>query len=610
MEPIVFFQGEHNRQLQQPMFAWQTSILPESKDIEECYPTSIESMLKDEKLQYIVKEAVKITPQDNTTKYLHNIYAKYGSIPSHFQLSVMYHNLISKKVIQKNEYFEQLIVTKRVRSASGVMVVTISTEPSKFSCKYNCYYCPSEPGQPKSYLSNEPSLIRANKYHFDAIKQFWERSKVMYLMAHKLDKLEIIVVGGSWACYPVEYQEKYIRDIYFATNTFYDMMNGDEVRSPYDLIKEQEINETAKCRIISITLEMRPDQINAIEIKRLRKYGCTRVQLGIQHTDDEILEKVNRQCYLNDSIYAIKMLKDNGFKIDIHLMPNLPFSTPEKDVDMFRHVIESPDLQADQWKIYPCEVMPYTTIKEWYENGTYKPYDQNKLIDVITYALMYVPPFIRVNRVVRDFSFDDVIAGIESNDLHGIINKEMKQKGLVCNDIRTREVKYGKMNRNNIKLTVRRYPASDGLEYFISHESNDEKIIYSLLRLRIPNKTNNLTAFEELKDCSLIRELHVYGDLIECGKQNNKNVSQHVGLGKELLKRAEIISSRNGLNKIAVISGVGVRNYYKKIGYVFDNFSDHGYGIKRIKTAEFKVYIAMVLFILIIGIVIKNILFG
>ena len=316
-----------------------------------------------------------------------------------------------------------------------------------------------------------------------------------------------------------------------------------------------------------MTLEVRPNSINAEEIKRFRTFGATKIQIGVQHTSDDVLKYVNRQCYYADTVRAIRMLKDNGFKVDIHIMPNLPSSTPEKDIEMLEQIVNHPDLQADQWKIYPCEVLPYTKINEWYQDGTYIPYPESELKKVLAYALENVPVWVRINRVIRDFQMKDVIAGLQNSDLRDIVQREMLERGKVCQDIRTREVKTKAFDGDNIILVVRKYFASNGLEYFISHESKDGKTIYSLLRLRI-SSIFNTCVYPELQNVSFIREIHVYGKMIEHHEETTIDATQHKGLGKELIQKAIEITHDCGYEQIAVISGEGVKGYYKKMGFV------------------------------------------
>ncbi|CRH02700.1 histone S-adenosyl methyltransferase, putative [Plasmodium relictum] len=414
-------------------------------------------------------------------------------------------------------HFLQINKRKGVRSNSGVLVITLITHPHRFSCKYDCHYCPNEPNQPRSYLSTEPAILRANQNNFDVICQFFNRTTTLVNNGHVPDKIEVLVLGGTWSCYDVEYQEEFIRDVYYAANIYPVLKNR---RKKLSLKEEQEINEQSNCRIIGLTLETRPDQINKNELLRLRYYGCTRVQLGIQHTDDFILKKVNRQCNLKDCIRAIYLLKENGFKVDIHLMPDLPYSNVYKDIDMFKYVLSSTDLQADQWKIYPCEVTPFTKIEKWYNNNEYKPYfenDKNLLICLILLVKKSIHPWIRLNRVIRDIPNPSIIAGNNITNMRQLIAHEMNIRNIFCQCIRCKEIKNQEIekSKDSIFLKIYKYPTLGGDEFFITFQG--KKVLKDSERncrskKRNKNKKKNKSNMNEEKSYSR----HIYTD-------NNKN---------------------------------------------------------------------------------------
>lgn len=477
-----------------------------------------------------------------------------------------------------------MLVKKAGKSQSGVLVITVVTSPypdgQRFSCKYDCFYCPNEPKQVRSYLHDEPSVIRANRNNFDPVLQFYDRAYTLMCNGHPVDKIEILVLGGTWSNYPKDYQKTFIRDLFYAANTFYDQNK----REKFNLSQEKTINESAKCKIIGLTLETRPDQITPNEIKQLRQFGCTRVQLGVQHIDNKILKKINRGCNTGDTIKSLKLLKENGFKVDIHLMPNLPDSNPVKDIFMFNRVLNDPKLQADQWKIYPCETVPWTKIQKWHQEGKYKPYTEKELTKVLIHAITNVHPWIRLNRVVRDIPSQYIIAGVDNPSMRQDIEKEIKSKGMKSMCIRAREIKGETIDPNDIQLFVRTYQAQRGIEYFISFESKDQSKILGFCRLRINSEFNELPIFPELENSALVRELHVYGQLKQTNEfQFNLNsFTQHKNLGKKLMQKAEKIAKSHNCGSVAVISGVGVRNYYKKLGYELTGESE--FMIKKIKS--------------------------
>nr|CCC92334.1 putative histone acetyltransferase [Trypanosoma congolense IL3000] len=513
----------------------------------------------------------------------------------------------------RSAVLERYLTSKAPRSQSGVLVVTVFTSPypegQKFSCKWNCYYCPNEPGQPRSYLLNEPGVRRANRLGFDAYRQFQDRVMSLVAIGHPADKVELLVLGGTWESYPLSYRETFIRDLFYAANTLFDESVGDHygtsgakndsfhtfamsrgpLRPPLDLQQEQLLNETAACKIIGVTLETRPDTVNKEMLRQLRRFGCTRVQLGVQHTDDAVLIAVNRQSTRDEAVHAIKLLKDSCFKVDIHLMPDLPGSTPENDKKMFSDVLYSPELQADQWKIYPCQTTPFSVIEEWYKEGKYQPYGMTNLIDVILFAKRRVQPWVRLNRVIRDIPHDYILGGVDVSNLRQLLAIRLAEEGTRCQCIRCREVKgdaAAAAKLHEATLVERRYAASEGEEIFISYESSDKQTLFGFLRLRIHIK-NWETPFTELMSCALIRELHVYGSLVPTHSEADRAKAQHRGVGSRLLQRAESVAQAEGYTHIAVISGVGVRNYYRRKGYAIVTGPVSGdYLIKKLQPQE------------------------
>lgn len=506
-------------------------------------------------------------------------------------------NYFARKMYTEYHIFEEdlmlikkYIKTKKVRSQSGILEVAIMTSPGNFSCDYDCYYCPNQKDMPRSYIKEEPAVKRAAANDFDPVKQFYDRATTYSLNGHDVDKIELIILGGTWSSYPYDYQKEFIRDLYFAANTFY-LNNEDKDRVRLSIEEEQEINENSMCHIIGLTLETRPDSITPEELIRFNHFGVTRVQLGIQHTDNKILKKINRQSTVEDSMNAIKLLKNCGFKIMIHIMPNLPYSSPEKDMIMFERIISSHDLQADEWKIYPTSVTTTsskdieevnTVIEKWYKDGKYVPYSTDELYDVLIYAKTRVPRWIRIARIFRDIPLPNITGGADVPNMRQVIKNIMETMNEECHCIRCREIK-DRISNNIIKLKKEQYNSSDGIEYFITAEKEIEgkSYITGFLRLRISNNAgyNDKKLFmPQLYKCALIRELHVYGNLQSCYNKNNLSNTQHYGLGKELIKYAEYIAYNEGMKKIAITSGVGVRNYYRKQGYYLKD----GYMIKTL----------------------------
>jgi len=334
--------------------------------------------------------------------------------------------------------------------------------------------------------TNNIQVLRANRNKFDPVLQFHDRAATLAMNGHPVDKIEILVLGGTWSSYPHSYQESFVRDLFYAANTFWD--RDQPSREPKSLAEEQLENETAKSKIIGLTLETRPDCIDAAELRRFRRYGCTRVQLGVQHTDDAILKLVNRGHGLQATIDGMRRLMDCGYKVDAHLMPDLPGTTVQKDREMFEYVLQSDDVRADQLKLYPHSVVPWTVTKKWLENGTFKPMSDHDLQELLIDFKSKVHPWIRLNRVIRDIPDHYISGGNAKTNLRQDLLSIMKHRGMRCECIRCREVRLDKSQIASAELVVRRYRAAGGAEYFISFETPDRKTIFGFLRLRITDR--------------------------------------------------------------------------------------------------------------------------
>ncbi len=526
----------------------------------------------------LISNIESLRTNEDVIKFQKNIQRKYKISLSKANLIYFY-----KSLNLDNNNLKNLITKKKSKSNSGVVVITILTSGSpeyiddngdkvvgKFSCKHNCAYCPNEKGhegnnwveQPRSYLYSEPAVMRANENNFDPILQFNSRVDTLIKIGHIVDKLEIIVLGGTWSNYHKNYKDQFIKEMYYAANTYYDK------RDILSLEEELELNENAKIHIIGLTLETRPDTITLNEIKEFRRYNCTRVQLGVQHTDNEVLKRIKRGHSIEKVYYAIKLLKDNGYKVDIHLMPNLPGSSYELDKEMLDKSLYDERLQVDQYKIYPTAIVPWTQIKVWYEEGTYIPYDDYLLFDLIKEFKKKVQKWKRLNRIIRDIPSTYISGGYKDKyvNMRQLLQDDMKKNKWCCNCIRCREVKDNSIDINDIRLDIEKYRGSSGDEYFISLETNKYLIGFIRLRLNSEDDSSTLEQLPVLKNAALIRELHIYSNISDVGN-NIENSYQHRGYGKRLLETAENISKSHGYNKIAVISGTGVRNYYRKNGY-------------------------------------------
>ena len=538
--------------------------------------------------QKIVFEIYDWLENNNDIKNLKKKFNSYYTTLSHKHritvtkalLVYTYKKMIMQNEIENNALMWTLLRKRPTRNLSGVDVITILMHPypngQEFTCKHDCYYCPNEPPTkengflppPRSYLSEEPAVARGLRNKYDELDQINERITTLIKNGHEADKLEYIIEGGTHSEFPMDYLESFHRNIIYAANVYYDK----EKREPYSIEKETEINKTAKVKIIGISVETRPDCIveNPEWLRLYRKWGVTRIQLGVQTTDDKILKLINRGHTAETSKQAIEMCRNYGFKVEIHIMLDLPGSSPAKDILVLDQVFLSDDIQPDYIKLYPCSVTPWSTIEKWFHSGKYKPYANKKnpnemnLIDVMKYGLLVCPPYTRISRVVRDIPTSYIKGGNDYPNLRQLVEKELEQAGEQIQCIRYRECgRYPEYKIEDATYITRKYETRNGNEYFISLESTDEKVIFGFIRLRIPKVDS--TSYASLKNKAIVRELHVYGNLVPVGQKGQ--AIQHRGVGKKLLKLAEEIARLETKQGVAIISGIGVRGYYEKQGY-------------------------------------------
>ncbi len=571
----------------------------------------------------IIQKLIKNPPQneDDLLVVKRKIAKKYGvKLPTNSELLEAYRNYCRNapwRVPTENN-LARLLRKRKIRTLSGVAPIAVLTKPYK--CPGQCVYCPSEKKMPKSYLSNEPAVMRAVLCDFDPFKQVALRIRALENNGHNTDKLELIVMGGTWDYLPEKYRLWYIYACFCAANNpaikiqnpkfqiqnKLKIQNSKKIKIEIDekiklksvsqitwqnLEREQKKNETAKHRIVGLTLETRPDFVTEKSIWEMRRLGGTRVELGVQHLDDKILKLNQRGHTVAETIKATRILRDFGFKITYHLMPNLPGSTPAKDLAMFKKIFSDPNFQPDQIKIYPCVVTRNAKLYRWWRQGKYQSYNQKQLKKLLMNIKKIVPYYVRIIRVIRDIPEESIVAGNKVSNLRHLLKAK-------CHCIRCREVGHQKSQKSKVKsqkfgvplrgtkLFIQKYKAGGGTEYFLSFESPDRKILYAFLRLYLPNKNHSHTyshSFAYKFACfldghAIIRELHTYGQLVPISDKIKLparlaiqgiigGASQHQGLGKKLMATAEKIARQNGFQQIAVIAGVGVREYYRKLGY-------------------------------------------
>ena len=500
--------------------------------------------------------------------------------PSNRDLLQAYQNLVKKKRVTRDETLERFMRKADIRTLSGVAVVTSLCKP--YNCPGNCVYCPAEAKMPKSYLSSEPAAARALGLAFDPYEQMQKRIEMLRRSGHPTDKIEYIIKGGTWNAYPLKYQYWFILESFRACNNLTRRKKTVKTRfiasQPLDHLKhaleiEQNYNDKiAKHKIIGLTLETRPDAINPTTIYHMRRQGCTRIELGLQAPDDKILKLVDRGHTVQQFRDAMTLLRSAGFKVDLHFMPDLPGTTAKHDVEMYKSLFTDPGFKPDMIKIYPCTVIKSAPLYKWYKQGKYKPYKEKELFDALIKMKTATPRYCRISRLIRDIPTNDITAGNSITNLREYLSVEMKKQNLKCKCLRCREVGHNKdfvFKNSDVKLFIDEYDTTGGKEYFLSYENKKRSVVLAFLRLRLPEQNDNSKIFNlqpEIKDSAFIRELHTYGQLLDLGTKK-KSASQHKGMGKKLVLEAEGITKKNKYKKIAVISGVGVRGYYRKLGY-------------------------------------------
>ncbi|MCX6731307.1 MAG: tRNA uridine(34) 5-carboxymethylaminomethyl modification radical SAM/GNAT enzyme Elp3, partial [Candidatus Roizmanbacteria bacterium] len=503
-----------------------------------------------------------------------------GKMPPFWWLQLMLYR--HEKLFEKEfiEHIHMTLIKTKIRSISGIVPLTLFTKG--VACPFNCVYCPSEPNMPKSYLSDEPAVMRAIRNKFEPFAQIESRLIMFTLSNHSIDKVEIIIKGGTFSFLPRRYRTFFLKKIFEGcnTDTLQMLKSGTKNHlSSLTLEKAQVQNETAPSRIIGINIETRPDYIDTKEIQYLRKLGVTHVELGVQTLSNAIYTKIKRGHSTDAVVQATQLLKDAGFKIGYHLMLNLPGSTPETDIQMLHQAFFDHSFQPDHLKLYPTTVTKFSKLADWYKTGEYKPYPLPELINTITtFKKDIVPPWVRIGRLTRDITTTMMDAQLFPPNLRELVQKEMVKHHIECQCIRCREIQ---LQKPTLPITTRiiTYDSAGGKEYFIEKIDSQQKCM-GFIRLRFPSylfNKNSKSLFPSLKDSAIIRELHVYGKAMEIG-ENDTKATQHKGLGEELLTIAEEITKKEGHTKLAIISGIGVRGYYRKRGYELEDT----YMIKKI----------------------------
>lgn len=515
---------------------------------------------------------------------------------------------------------------KPVRTSSGVTPVTVLTKP--FPCPGECIFCPNDVRMPKSYLSDEPGAQRAEQNSFDPYLQTYTRLLSYHNTGHPTDKVEVIILGGTWSFYPETYQIWFIKRIFDALHDFGDgidrryeveaalrevsqlhpernlasvtidgrrlderynaavqrvyrdemsrsrdlaqaIAKGERPRSPVDeyatwdeLEAAHRHNETAACRCVGLVIETRPDHISAEEVLRVRRLGCTKVQIGFQSLNDTVLRLNKRGHTVAATRRAVKLLRQAGFKIHAHWMPNLYGSSPDADIEDYRQMFADPDFRPDELKVYPCSLIESAELMQRYEDGSWQPYTHDELLRVLVECFRLTPEYCRLTRVVRDIPSTDIVVGNQMTNFRQVVENELAKRGERSPDIRAREVRFRQVETVDLRLDELWYTSSCSDEVFLQFIT-DERDIAGFLRLSLPAEPP-ITG--ELAGAAMIREVHVYGQSLELG-ESTPGRAQHLGLGKQLIERAAAIARDRGYSRLAVISAIGTREYYRKRGF-------------------------------------------
>ena len=447
---------------------------------------------------------------------------------------------------------------KPVRTISGVTPLTVVVQP--LSCKWRCTYCPTFEGAPKSYTPLSPAIMRAAPLNYDPYKQLTDRLQQLKSMQHPTNKIELIIIGGTFldpgSC-TLDYQYAFIKSCYDAMNE----------KTSTTLVEAQKLNEQADNRCVALCIETRPDVCEENHIDRMLEFGTTRCELGVQAIDDQLYKNTKRGHNVQAVQTATARLKDAAFKVGYHWMPGLPGSNIDKDLAMYKEIFENPAYKPDHLKIYPTQIMEGTILEQESKKTGWQTYDEETLLQLLIAMKKITPRYCRIMRIMRAVPHKYLREGIKHSDIRKILAEKMHNEGSICQCIRCREIGFNKKKNINQTLTLKTttYEASKGKEYFLEHV-NDKDTIFGLARLRLPTEPYRK---EITKKSLLVRELHVYGKELALNEREEK-AYQHQGLGKQLLKKTEEIAQQEGCDKIVVISGIGVRDYYRKHGYILE----------------------------------------
>lgn len=498
---------------------------------------------------------LRALPQLSPDSYLDAVNAFARQSGRHFSKAELVHGyrqLVAAGKIAADRRLEQGLRLKPVRTSSGVAPVTVLTKP--YACPGECIFCPTFVSMPKSYVPDEPGSLRALQNEFDPFRQTSSRLHSFRQVGHSTDKVELLILGGTWSAYPRDYQSWFVQRCL-------DAMNGCDSVS---LAEAQRLNESAAQRNVGLVIETRPDAISPREVLHLRRLGVTKVQLGLQSLDDRILALNKRGHTAAEMRQAVRLLRGAGFKIVLHWMANLYGDTLESDYEDFQRLWSDAAIRPDELKIYPNSLLKETELYGYYERGLYLPYEEADLVALIARCKPHVPPYCRINRVFRDIPSPNIVAGNKKTNLRQLVQEHMRQRGMVCQCLRCREVRGQEVAFEQLRLDVLSYDTDINRELFLSFVTPDDKVA-GFLRLSLPNSPA-VVPIAEIREAAMIRELHVYGPALGLGS-DSAGEAQHLGLGRRLVEHARDLARAAGYPTLAVISAIGTRGYYRRLGF-------------------------------------------
>lgn len=454
-----------------------------------------------------------------------------------------------------------ILIVKPSRSSSGVVVVAAMAMP--MPCPHGrCFYCPGGPSKntPQSYTGLEPAAMRAIQNDYDAFKQVSQRIRQLEAGGHATQKVELIIMGGTFPATPLEYQRSFVKGCF-------DALNG---RASGSLEEAHRLNESSRIRCVGLTVETRPDYCREEHVDAMLSMGVTRVEIGVQTLRDEILNFVKRGHSVKDTVYAFRVARDAGLKIVAHMMPGLPGLSIEESIEDFKTLFFDERFKPDMIKIYPTLVVEGTGLYEAWLKGDYRPLGDEEAARLVARVLEFTPPWVRVMRVQRDIPAYAIAAGVKKSNLRELAHRLLESKGVRCRCVRCREAGFSKVKADpeNVKLVVRSYRASEGVEYFLSFEDVKNDVLLAYLRLREPSPNAHRPKIKDARSM-IVRELKALGRALPLRARDGESW-QHRGLGARLMAEAEELAGEQGARKLLVISAVGVREYYRRLGYFFD----------------------------------------